>query len=107
MTIFLPDDPSEVCLVLVVIVEPLGVHDVVHRRHPLPLVLDARAHAPQLLHLPAAPKHQAKVHAHRPVVGLNQSSLVDLGLSMEHLCQSFQMQVKLKFDKNMQDKFPM
>ena len=68
MTIFLPDDPSEVCLVLVVIVEPLGVHDVVHRRHPLPLVLDARAHAPQLLHLPAATQHQTKVHAQCPIV---------------------------------------
>ena len=62
------DDPSEVGLVLLPVVDVLRVQDVMHR-HQVP-VLRKRSgpHPPQLLHVTPYPNDQPEVHAESPHV---------------------------------------
>ena len=57
------DDPSQVGLVLVVVVQPLGVQDVVHGDESFVFVLNAGTVSAKLLHLTADPEEKTEMDA--------------------------------------------
>lgn len=63
------DDPPEVRLVARVVVDPLGVKDVVHADDVVVLAHRPRPNTPKLLHVAANAEEQAEVDAERPDVG--------------------------------------
>lgn len=63
------DDPAEVRLVHRVVVEPLGVEDVVERDEALVLVHGTRPDTAELLHVSADAEEETEVHAEGTDVG--------------------------------------
>lgn len=63
------DDSAEIGLVAELVVVPLGVFDVVHGHHSLVLLKGSRADSAKLLHMRAATKDIADVHAESTHVG--------------------------------------
>lgn len=57
------DDSSEIRLIAVILVQPLGIQDIVHSDQTVFLGHDAGPIPPQLLHLATSAQKQAEVHA--------------------------------------------
>ena len=54
---------------LMVIIQPLGIKDVVHCKHAFLFALDAGSNTSQFLHLPTNPKQQTHMYAHGTDIG--------------------------------------
>ena len=57
------DDPPEVGLILVIVVQPLGIQNIVHGDQALILVLNSRPVSAKLLHLTSNSEKESKMDA--------------------------------------------
>ncbi|URE22934.1 hypothetical protein MUK42_17056 [Musa troglodytarum] len=61
--------PSQVALILEIVIHPLGIQHIMHGRHVILLAKDPRADPPQFLHVPSDAKDQTEMDAEGTNIG--------------------------------------